>query len=177
MESETYKVLVVDDEQGIREVICSTLSQRGHVCDQAADGQEALEKFSHEKYDAAVIDFSMPKMNGIVLMREILKIKPEFPIMIMTGFKDAQFEGTSIDEKAVAAGATDFLEKPFTIEGFWLRFYKMIENFKILLQMKARQEDLHKISNEMIGDLQKESREKIQLLEKELEALKKKLNT
>jgi len=175
MEPGTYKVLVVDDEEGVREIVCSVLRQRGNICDQASDGQEALEKLSREKYDAAVIDFSMPKMNGIVLMREILKSNPNFPVMIMTGFKDAQFEGQPIDEKAVSDGAIDFLEKPFSIEGFWLRFYKMMENSKIMLQLKARQEDLHKISNVMIGELQRESREKIQVLEKEIEDLKKKL--
>ncbi len=175
MEPGTYRVLVVDDEEGIREIVSSVLGQRGNICDQASDGQEALEKLSREKYDAAVIDFSMPKMNGIVLTREILKSNPDFPVMIMTGFKDAQFEGQPIDEKAVSAGAIDFLEKPFSIEGFWLRFYKMMENSKTMLQLKARQEDLHKISNVMIGELQRESREKIQLLEREIEGLKKKL--
>ena len=99
MEPGTYRVLVVDDEEGIREIVCSVLRQRGNICDQASDGPEALEKLSQGKYDAAVIDFSMPKMNGIVLMREILKSNPDFPVMIMTGFKDAEFEGKPIDEK------------------------------------------------------------------------------
>jgi len=176
MAGECYKVLVVDDESSIRDIICETLALKGHQGFHAANGTEALEKFSSENFDAAVIDVSMPQMDGITLTREILKQKPEFPIMIMTGFKDAKINTHPVDEEAISAGAIDFLEKPFIIEVFWLRFYKMMVNYKTLFEMRAKQEALHKIGNEMIDNLQKESREKIRALENDLEKLRKKLS-
>ena len=175
MAGEQYKVLVVDDESEIRDIICSTLTLRGHQGFHAANGTEALEKFSSENFDAAVVDVAMPIMDGITLTREILKRKPGFPIMIMTGFKDAQINKHPVNEEAILAGAIDFLEKPFSIEGFWLRFHKMMINCKTIFEMNAKQEALQKIGNEMIGDLQKESREKIRALENELEELRKKI--
>jgi two-component system C4-dicarboxylate transport response regulator DctD len=144
MTGERYKVLVVDDESSIRDIICETLALKGHLGFHAASGTEALEKFSAEDFDAAVIDVSMPQMDGISLTREIVKRKPDFPIMIMTGFKDAKINSHPVDEEALSAGAIDFLEKPFVIE--------------------------------VIDNLQKESSEKIRVLEHDLEELKKKLS-
>ncbi len=175
MAGEHYKVLVVDDEAAIRDIICETLERKGHQGFQAANGREALEKFSSENFDAAVIDVAMPQMDGITLTREIVKRKPDFPIMIMTGFKDAKINSHPVNEEAISAGAIDFLEKPFAVEAFWLRFYKTMINYKTLFEMRVKQEDLQKISNEMIGDLQKESREKIRALESDLEKMQKKL--
>ncbi len=176
MAGEHYKVLVVDDEPAIRNIICEILAKKGHQGFHAANGIEALEKLPAENFDAAVIDVTMPKMDGITLTREIIKRKPDFPIMIMTGFKDAKINAHPVDEAAISAGAIDFLEKPFSVEGFWLRFYKMMINCRTIFEMNAKQEALQKIGNEMIGDLQKESNEKIRALENDLEALRKKIS-
>ena len=116
MAEEHYRVLVLDDEAEIREIICSTLALKGHQGFQAANGSEALGKFSAENFDAAVVDVSMPEMDGITLTRKILNLKPAFPVMIMTGFKDAQINNHPVNEEAISAGAVDFLEKPFSLE-------------------------------------------------------------
>jgi DNA-binding NtrC family response regulator len=175
MAEEHYKILVVDDQGDIREIISSILTARGHFCEHASNGLEALEKFNNEKYDAAIIDVVMPKMDGITLTKEIMKRNPEFPIMIMTGFAKDGYMGHPVNEEAISAGAIDFLEKPFTIEGFWLRFCKMMNNFRLIFQMKTYHAEIQKRSSEMIGSLQQESMEKIRALETEIEELKKKL--
>jgi diguanylate cyclase (GGDEF)-like protein len=101
------------------------LSKRGHECQTAKDGIEALEKIKKGSFDSAVIDVVMPLMDGITLTRELLKLYPNLPIMIMTGHTDEHSA-----ESAIAAGAQEFIKKPFFIDEFILRFDKMMRDHK-----------------------------------------------
>jgi diguanylate cyclase (GGDEF)-like protein len=120
-----YKVLVVDDEEQIRNFILSLFSKYGHSCETAKDGIEALEKLKKNSFDSAVIDIVMPLMDGITLIKESLILCPNFPIMIMTGHADEHSSGS-----AIAAGAREFIKKPFSIDEFILRFDKMMRDHK-----------------------------------------------
>jgi two-component system cell cycle response regulator len=119
------KILIVDDEEMMRSFLVSLLSKRGHECETAKDGIEALEKIKKNSFDSAVIDIVMPLMDGITLTQELLKLFPNLPIMIMTGHADDHFA-----ESAIAAGAREFIKKPFSIDEFILRFDKMIHDHK-----------------------------------------------
>lgn len=116
-----YKVLVVDDDPDIRELVSSFLSSEGHVCDVAKDGVEALEKTSRNQFDALITDFRMPRMNGLMLTGEVLKRNRSFPVIIMTGSIN---EATA--ESIISAGAKDFLYKPFTMVELGARFTRMM---------------------------------------------------
>jgi two-component system chemotaxis response regulator CheY len=72
MPDPTYKVLIVDDDPFIRRLISSILTLKGHQCEEANDGMEALEKFSKTSFDAVITDIRMPRMDGIDLTRELL---------------------------------------------------------------------------------------------------------
>ena len=119
------KILIVDDEEMMCSFLVSLLSKRGHECQTARDGIEALEKIKKGSFDSAVTDVVMPLMDGITLTRELSKLYPNLPIMIMTGHADDHSA-----ETAIAAGAREFIRKPFFIDEFILRFDKMMRDHK-----------------------------------------------
>ena len=119
----SYRVLIVDDEEPVSNFIVSLFSKYGHSCETAKDGIEALEKIKKNAYDSAVIDVVMPLMDGITLTKELLKLHPKFPVMIMTGHADEDSAAS-----AIVAGAREFIKKPFSIDEFVLRFDKMMHD-------------------------------------------------
>src|SRR3989338_2312155 len=128
---QSYKILIVDDEEDVAEFIRSFLSLEGHRCETALNGVKALEKITGDKFDAVITDIVMPEMDGIVLCKEVSKRYPGIPIMVMTGFAE-QYHA----KKAIDAGASDFISKPFTISEFTLRFHKLIREHENLIKHK-----------------------------------------
>ncbi len=118
-----YRVLVVDDEEPLRNYLFSVFDRYGQSCETASNGEEALKRIAKRDLDAAVIDVCLPGMDGIALTREILKDDPEFPIMVMTGHAE-DFPA----ELAISAGAREFIQKPFSLQEFILRFLKMMRD-------------------------------------------------
>ena len=119
----SYRVLVVDDDEGVTKLIASLLSKFGHRCETTRDGLEALERMKEGTMEAAVVDIVMPRMDGIALTRELVSLYPGFPIMIMTAHADEDSAGS-----AIAAGAREFIKKPFSVNEFILRFNKMMRD-------------------------------------------------
>jgi len=158
-----YKVLVVDDEEPMRKLVVTLLSRQGHECMTASNGVEALDKISQNKVDAVITDIIMPEMDGITLTKEIMILYPNLPILVMTGH-GKEYSA----ESAIAAGARDFIEKPFSIDEFTLRLNKMIRDSQILCQIEDKQ-------NEMAFQLNKKSSEEINDLKKEIESIKSRL--
>lgn len=100
------KILIADDEEVVRDSVSGILSMRGHSCKVARDGEEALSLFLEDKYDLAVIDFKMPDMDGIELLKKIHAINPDMKVIIFTGYADME---SAID--AVNNGAFKYLRK------------------------------------------------------------------
>jgi len=119
----SYRVLIVDDDKSVSNFLVSLLSKYGHRCEAAKDGTEALEKFKKELFDSAVIDIVMPHMDGITLTHELKNSYPNLPIMIITAHVDERSAGA-----AIAAGAREFIKKPFSSDEFILRFDKMMRD-------------------------------------------------
>jgi two-component system cell cycle response regulator len=122
-----YKVLIVDDDPLSQKLVFALLSSKGHACDIASDGLEALAKMGSRSYDAVITDIVMPNMDGIVLTKKISKKYPLMPVMVMTAFAE---EHTA--QMAMDAGASDFINKPFAGEEFLLRFQKMMKDHETL---------------------------------------------
>lgn len=167
-----YKVLIVDDEPMTRDLISSILSSKGHTCVTASDGVEALDKANEGTFDAVVTDIVMPNMDGITLTKELLKRNPSIPVMVITGFTDEHYY-----EESINAGATDFINKPFSIAEFLARFHRMMRDHETICEIKKREQEIEKIGAEMIAGIQHDARERISTLKKEIEELKKGLKT
>jgi len=136
-ENRNYKVLVVDDQEPLRQIIVAFLSRVGHQCVTAGDGVEALNKMIQDQCDAVVTDIVMPEKDGITLTKELLAMYPNLPIMVMTGHSKEYST-----ESALIAGARDFISKPFSFHEFVLRFDKMMSDQKTLSQMEAKQNEM-----------------------------------
>ena len=105
------RILVVDDERVIREIIADLLSMEGFAVRTANDGAEALVELSRQQYDLVLSDLKMPNMGGIELLAAIQKHTPNVVTIIMTGFGTVE---TAID--AMKRGAYDYILKPFKVE-------------------------------------------------------------
>lgn len=103
------RILVIDDEEIVRVSCKRTLVPEGYEVDTAASGTEGLEFFGKSKYDLVLIDLKMPGMDGIEMLVNIKRQRPEQNIMIMTGYDTVEHVVESI-----SSGAAHYLEKPFT---------------------------------------------------------------
>jgi CheY-like chemotaxis protein len=105
------KILVVDDDEIVCKNLVTLLGRAGYEADQAADGVEAVEKLSQQRFDLVLSDIVMPRMDGHALIAHIGSHWPETRIIMMTAY--FQSEG---DKKFIAAGADDFIGKPIIFD-------------------------------------------------------------
>ena len=104
------KILVIDDEQGIRDLLDMLLSRKGYDVVLAASGQKGLEIFRRERPDVVVLDLKMPGMNGLTVLQQVRSLNPKQPVIILTG------AGTPESEQHVRAlGVTEYVEKEFSL--------------------------------------------------------------
>jgi excisionase family DNA binding protein len=104
------RVLVVDDESSIRELLQKTLALAEYEVDTAPDGRAALERLRLGSYDLLIADLKMPGMDGLTLIREAKRLKADLPVIIITGFST---ESSAIE--AVNLGVAGYLTKPFRV--------------------------------------------------------------
>jgi excisionase family DNA binding protein len=104
------RILVVDDEAGIRELLSKTLALAEYDVDLAAGGQEALERLRRSPCDLLITDLKMPGVDGLTLIREARRFMPQLPIIIITGYST---EASAIE--AINLGVNGYLTKPFRV--------------------------------------------------------------
>ena len=80
------KILIIDDEQGIRDFLAYELGRQGYTVLAAKDGEKGVEKLREEKFDLVISDIKMPKMDGIELLQKIRAEQPDVPVVLMTAF-------------------------------------------------------------------------------------------
>ncbi len=104
------RVLVVDDEASIRELLSKTLALAEYDVDTAPDGRAAIERLRLGSYDLLIADLKMPGLDGLSLIREAKRLKSDIPVIIITGFST---ESSAIE--AVNIGVAGYLTKPFRV--------------------------------------------------------------
>jgi excisionase family DNA binding protein len=104
------RVLVVDDEASIRDLLSKTLALAEYDVDVAPDGRSALERMRMYPYDLLIADLKMPGMDGLTVIREAKRYKGDLPVIIITGFST---ESSAIE--AVNLGVAGYLTKPFRV--------------------------------------------------------------
>jgi CheY-like chemotaxis protein len=104
------KILVIDDELGIRNLLDTLLRRKGYDVILADSGQKGLDLFRREHPDVVVLDLKMPEMDGLTVLRQIRSLEPGKPVIILTGY------GTGEAEQQVRAlGVTEYVEKEFSM--------------------------------------------------------------
>ena len=104
------RVLVVDDEASIRDLLAKTLALAEYDVDVAPDGRSALERMRLYPYDLLIADLKMPGMDGLTVIREAKRYKADLPVIIISGFST---ESSAIE--AVNLGVAGYLTKPFRV--------------------------------------------------------------
>jgi excisionase family DNA binding protein len=104
------RVIVVDDEASIRDLLAKTLALAEYDVDVAPDGRSALERMRLYPYDLLIVDLKMPGMDGLAVIREAKRYKADLPVIIITGYST---ESSAIE--AVNLGVAGYLTKPFRV--------------------------------------------------------------
>ncbi len=119
---EDIRILVVDDEAVVRESLTAWLRENGFSAYPVEDGPMALERVKAEDWDILMVDLIMPGMNGMEVLEEVKRLKPEIAVLIITAYP-------SIDTavKAMKVGAYDYIVKPFNPEEVGLAVRKIID--------------------------------------------------
>src|SRR5262245_8397058 len=105
------RVLVVDDEAGLRRFLAQELTARGFAVDSAGSGEEGLRKIAEAVYDVVLLDMKMPGMDGLAALREIRREAPAPEVLILTGQGSVESA-----VQAMRAGAFHYITKPFHLE-------------------------------------------------------------
>jgi len=141
-----YRVLVVDDETGIREAIRMTLEYEGYRVDEARSGQEGLDKAQKTPYDAILLDIKMPVLDGMEVLENLKEMKIGTPVVMVSGHGDIS---TAVE--CTKRGAFDFLEKPLNREKLLLAVRNAVRTQKLEEQVGELREKTEKVY-QLVGE-------------------------
>jgi DNA-binding NtrC family response regulator len=143
------KILLVEDEQMLRESLAQLLSDEGYQVVQAADGKAGYEAAVAEVFDLVLTDIRMPVMDGVTLLKQLQHVIPQTPMIVITGFGTVESAVS-----AMRAGAADYLLKPVQFEDVLIRvkraleFGEMRRNRSIFTEQLASQSTFHDLIGE-----------------------------
>ncbi|HEY6262188.1 MAG TPA: response regulator [Nitrospiraceae bacterium] len=104
------KILVIDDEPGIRNLLDTLLRRKGYDVVLAESGQKGLDLFRRERPDVIVLDLKMPGMDGLSVLQQVRSLDSKKPVIVLTGAGTAETE-----QKVRALGVTEYVEKEFSL--------------------------------------------------------------
>ena len=131
------RVLVVDDEPMIRQLLTDVLGDEGYQVDTAASGEDAILKLRDNRFDFVITDLMMPGVNGVKVCETVKELDPDTEVIVMTGYASLN---TAVE--CMKLGAADYLNKPVNIDEIRLVLARLME--KKRLQQKAREADFYK---------------------------------
>jgi PAS domain S-box-containing protein len=145
------KLIVIDDEKGVQDILVDVLSSKGYCVEVASSGEEGLRKLSDDFYNVAILDVRLQDMTGIEVMEEMEELSPDTEVILMTAYASVD---TAI--KAVKGNAFDYIAKPFKVEKLLdalegaMRYQDLkMQNKRMFRQMGF----LNEISGEMVTTL------------------------
>jgi putative nucleotidyltransferase with HDIG domain len=145
---EPERILVVDDEEAIREVISTLLEAQGFRCATRANGRQGLDAFRKDNYDLVLSDIVMPEMDGLKLLAELRLDDPDVPVIMVTAMHDI-----SIALEAIRAGAYDYVLKPFEKDQLYVGVRRALEHRRLVLENRIYQSDLEQLVAERTQQL------------------------
>ena len=127
MERRKARILVIDDDEGIRRVLSTVLEDAGYLVDTAKDGEDALQRAATTTYDLALIDIRLPDMDGTKLLVKLNESTPRTAKIVVTGYPTLQNA-----VQAVKKGADGYITKPVDME-------RLLENISYHLKKRKAQ--------------------------------------
>jgi len=120
------KILIVDDERSMRDVLSIMLKRAGYGVTAAADGEEAVEQIGKEIFDLVITDLKMPKLGGMEVLKAVKEVSPETVVLMITAFAS-----TESAVEAMKRGAYDYLTKPFQVDEVQLIIRNALEKRRL----------------------------------------------
>jgi DNA-binding NtrC family response regulator len=138
------RILVVDDEHFIRDLLCDFFSKCEYSVVTAPDGESGIAECRASRFDAALVDLKMPDQTGTDVLAELRSIDPTLPVIIMTGYPtiDASIE-------AIRRGAHDFVVKPFRLQDLKERVDRAIRTRSIARDIDELRARMASIEDEL----------------------------
>jgi DNA-binding NtrC family response regulator len=132
-------ILVVDDEEIVRDSLSSWLEEDGYSVEAVESGKKALERLPAKAWDLMLVDLKMPGMDGIQLMEEVHKLQPDMLVIIMTAYATVD---TAV--KAMKKGAYDYFVKPFNPDDISITIRKIVDHHKLVQENVFLRKELKK---------------------------------
>lgn len=110
MSDKLIKILLIDDEEEFIATLAQRLEFRGYIAKALGDGQAGIDKLTNESFDIVILDLMMPGLNGIDTLKQIKKMLPDLPVILLTGHGS-----TKAGIEGMHLGAFDYLMKPLDI--------------------------------------------------------------
>ena len=142
------KILIIEDEATIRRVLIKILSEENdsYVVEEAEDGLQGIEKIKNEDYDLVLCDIKMPKMDGVEVLEAVKKIKPEIPMVMISGHGDLE---TAVN--TMRLGAFDYISKPPDLNRLLNTVRNALDKKQLVVENKNLKKKVSK-NYQMIGN-------------------------
>ena len=140
------RILVIDDEQSIRNSLKEVLEYEKYEVDLATEGREGLEMFEKNQYDVVLCDIKMPKMDGIEVLEKIFEQTTDIPIIMISGHGNID---TAVE--SLKKGAYDFIEKPLDLNRLLITIKNALEKGSLVTETRALKKKVSK-KYEMVGE-------------------------
>ena len=144
------RILIIEDEASIRRVLTKILSEESdsYIVEDAEDGIQGLEKIKNNDYDLVLCDIKMPKMDGVEVLEAVKKIKPEIPMVMISGHGDME---TAI--QTMRLGAFDYISKPPDLNRLLNTVRNALDKKQLVVENKILKKKVSK-NYEMVGESQ-----------------------
>jgi len=163
---EIENILVVDDEEAIREVVSTMLESKGYRCMAVQNGRIAQEQVRKNSPDLVLSDMIMPEMDGIKLLEWMRQFDPEVPVIMVTAIHDIS---TALE--AIRRGAYDYILKPFEKDQLFLGVGRALQHRRLIIENRNYQRNLEQLVEERTAQLTAKHAELEQSYDDTLEAL------
>jgi putative nucleotidyltransferase with HDIG domain len=160
------RILIVDDEEAIREIVACLLEAQGYQCAMVANGKKAAEYLKENTVDVVLSDMVMPEMDGLQLLTWLRGHDPDIPVVMVTAIHDVS---TALE--AIRRGAYDYILKPFEKDQLFMSVRRAIEHRWLLLENHNYQRNLENLVEQRTSQLRGALQQLEQSYDETLEAL------
>jgi putative two-component system response regulator len=131
------RVLILEDEAVVSDILVRKLSGLGYACESCGDGPSALALLSEKPFDLILADIMLPEIGGVALLQEVMRIRPDIAVILLTSVVDIEVAVDSLKH-----GAYDYITKPFNLEELSISVSRALEKRRLLLENRDYQKTL-----------------------------------
>lgn len=135
----SHRILVVDDEQIIRDSISFILNKEGYAIEEAANGKLALDLFADRHFDVVITDIEMPVMKGVELLDKVMQVSPQTIVIMVTAYGSLE---TAI--AALRAGASDYILKPLEFDELLIKVKRLLETRTLTIENQMLRREIQR---------------------------------